>query len=1559
MISTYKQFMAIGFNGDVTDPLRKIADEMIFGFGTAVDEKCKGIKGLLNLLSIQKEQSKGLGISWRIKPVWHYTTADENTAVFADDVYLSIKTGEEVVKMYLRFSMVLSFSDNQWKVIHWHGSKPENVESEKDTWGLETWKEKAEALEKEVAERTADLVKKNRELEIETSLERVRAVAMSMRKPEDLLDIVEVLFRELQTLGFRELRNTNINIHDDDKRSFLNYDYSAKGKSITPFSYDAHPVIKKLVKKVRSNPDAFTTSFLKGKELTDFKNFREKNGEKTDAQLKKADAIYYYFHSTGTGAIGISNLKPASPEQIEILKRFRNVFGLAYKRYEDITKAEAQAREAQIEAALEKVRASMMAMHQSEELPTVMTVIADQMIQLGIRIDAVTFMPVSSEKDLNFWSATTAKTYPVRITVPYINHPLFNIIHEGIIKGIDFTTFLLSEEDVQRWWKQFYEQSNVGPSVAPERKAYIESTGGYASSMAFRKYSTLNIVNYAGIPFSEEENSILIRFANVFEQSYTRFLDLQKAEAQAREAQIEAALEKVRSRSLAMHKSEELIEVVNAVFERFTELGIEHDTAIINTTSEGTLETTLWIATKGQKYANSIFLPYIDHSITKDIWSAYEAGEEALCKRYSFEEKNEWFKIAFEVSGFKYIPEERKNYLLGVKDYAISIVFGKNLSMQVISFSGHILELSELEVLKRFTKVFDQAYTRFLDLQKAEAQAREAQIEASLERVRSKTMAMHSSKDVGESVAALFDELTTLGVLTAIDRCGIGIMQPNEKMEVWTAEKTETTELTIGLLDMKQHPLLKSVYQNWSDKRETFQYILEGEDKTNYYEAIRNQADYEIRKDYFSAYEKIVHTDFFFKEGCLYVFSHNEFTKEASSIFIRFVNVFGQTYTRFLDLQKAEAQAREAQIEASLERVRAKAMAMHSSKDLAETIHAFYSELVSMNLTPRRCGLGLINKETHEAELSSMNTTEDGVSVEVIGKFVLADHPVLEGIYNHWLEQKEYHPVLRGNEIKEYYQLLRKQMAFPDYPSDAVQYGYFFYFEEGGVYAWTEKPLEEDELKIYRRFTSVLSLTYKRYKDLKDAEARAKEAVRQASLDRVRAEIASMRTVNDLDRITPLIWRELTTLGIPFVRCGVFIMDESEEQIQTYLSTPDGRAIAAFKLPYESTDSLAEAVANWRERKMYATHWVERDFYTQADTLLQQGAITSREQYLNTIPKEGIHLHFLPFLQGMLYVGNTSPLKRDDLQLVQSLADAFSTAYARYEDFNKLEAAKKQVENTLSDLKQAQQQLVQSEKMASLGELTAGIAHEIQNPLNFVNNFSEVSNELMDELIKELAVGSKQSADELMTDIKQNLEKINFHGKRAGDIVKSMLQHSRKSTGQKELTDINVLCDEYLRLAYHGLRAKDKSFNAKFEMDFDPALPKLNVVPQDIGRVILNLITNAFYAVNARANNYQPTTTNKPYTPTVTVSTKKAGDTIEISVSDNGPGIPDSIKEKIFQPFFTTKPTGQGTGLGLSLSYDIVKAHGGEIKVETQVDEGNPDSFGKGEGTAFIVLLPK
>ncbi|MBE7169228.1 MAG: hypothetical protein INR73_01465 [Williamsia sp.] len=312
--------------------------------------------------------------------------------------------------------------------------------------------------------------------------------------------------------------------------------------------------------------------------------------------------------------------------------------------------------------------------------------------------------------------------------------------------------------------------------------------------------------------------------------------------------------------------------------------------------------------------------------------------------------------------------------------------------------------------------------------------------------------------------------------------------------------------------------------------------------------------------------------------------------------------------------------------------------------------------------------------------------------------------------------------------------------------------------------------------------------------------------------------------------------------------------------------------------------------------------------------------------------------------KGLLHENAQQALERE--RLLREKEEERSQLITRQNELLEQQVRERTAElsQSLAELKQTQSQLIQSEKLASLGELTAGIAHEIQNPLNFVNNFSEVSVELIDEMQTELDAGNREEVEAIAGDIKQNLEKIHHHGKRADAIVKNMLQHSRNNSGERQLTDINTLADEYLRLSYHGLRAKDKSFNASLTTSFQPGLPQASIIPQDMGRVLLNLFNNAFYAVNQKSK-----TAPADYKPEVIVATAAIEKQIQISIKDNGTGIPESIKEKILQPFFTTKPTGEGTGLGLSLSYDIVvKGHGGTLRINSK----------EGAYSEFIITLP-
>jgi signal transduction histidine kinase len=465
----------------------------------------------------------------------------------------------------------------------------------------------------------------------------------------------------------------------------------------------------------------------------------------------------------------------------------------------------------------------------------------------------------------------------------------------------------------------------------------------------------------------------------------------------------------------------------------------------------------------------------------------------------------------------------------------------------------------------------------------------------------------------------------------------------------------------------------------------------------------------------------------------------------------------------------------------------------------------------------------------------------------------------------------------------------------------------------------------------------------------KELTQKTREIEVEKALEKVRVKALDMRNSSELSETSTILFQQLKELKIDAIRSGVGIFDDENDAIELWVTSISENGKLFFVLDYINTgvhtvfENIIEAR---RSQEPFALTILEgKDLLQYYRTMSTYAGISKKVD--NTLA-EFFYSFF--FSAGTINVITNEALTEEEAAIMLRMAKVFGLLYTRFLDLKKMEEQailiseeKNVLEATLNNLKATQYQLIQSEKMASLGELTAGIAHEIQNPLNFVNNFSEVNRELLEEMNEEIDKGNLDEVKVISKNVIDNEEKINHHGKRADAIVKGMLQHSRSSSSVKEPTDINALCEEYLRLAYHGIRAKDKSFNAVIKTDFDIDIGKINIIPQDIGRVILNLINNAFYAVTERKKQE-----GAGYEPTVFVSTRKQDDKIEIRIKDNGNGIPQKVIDKIFQPFFTTKPTGQGTGLGLSLSYDIVKAHGGELKVETK----------ENKGSEFIIQLP-
>ena len=1225
----------------------------------------------------------------------------------------------------------------------------------------------------ELEQKRSAVEAQNRELEIEKALEKVRSSALAMKQPADMLDVCRIISEQLTVLKLNDIRNVQTAIFDEPKAIYQNYEYYRLHDRalITRVDYTNHPVQVAFANQMLKGQGEFFTTSLDGAKLKEWIEHQKTTPQFVDSFLSGASSLNYYWYSLGPIAFGISTYTPLNEESLQIVKRFRNVFELSYRRFLDIELAIAQAREAKIETALERVRARTMAMQKSDELPETSRVLFQQMKELGEPAEQLSIGVVREEEKIVEISATLHGDVLQKIFWHSTDEPyVMNKIYNGWKAQQKTLVIELKGKELNAYNK--YRNELTGSEMFPTD---LSNENRRIIYVAFFSRGVLALGTNE--PRPQESLQLLERFASVFDLTYTRFNDLKQAEAQAREAKIEVALERVRSKAMAMHKSEDLNPAVATVFEELEKLNLGMLRCGIGILNKENRSVDAWITSKSDQGTTV----QISGDEPMDIHPLLQGAFDAWIKQqdFSYVLQGEDMIRYYKATGLGNVRLPESQLILSEDEL-------KQQHYHLATFqAGGLFAFRETEfpeeakkVMKRFANVFDLTYKRFLDLQKAEAQAREAKIESALERVRSRTMAMHNSQDVADTVATMFDELVKLGIKTL--RCGIGIMQEKEQMEVWTAKPDSTgkADLVIGRLDMSRHALLRGAYKGWKNKDEGFSYELKGDDLADYFNVINNHPDYPVKYEISSLPSRIFHHDFYFPQGTLFVFSLEQLTAETSQVFKRFSGVFGQTYRRYLDLKNAEAQAREAQIETGLERVRSRTLAMQSSDELAETAAVVFRQLIGLGIEPNRLYIAIIKDESGDLEF--WITDEDGNKVSTQYIVNVNRNISIKKMYEGWKAKKKAITIdMQGKELEDWLSYWNKEFHIPfkQGPQQKRRVQNIAYFAKGFIAIASPDDQPGETVSLLERFASVFNLTFTRFNDLKLAEAQAEQA----------------------------------------------------------------------------------------------------------------------------------HL-----------------------------------------DLIKLQTEKKRAEDALAELKTTQAQLIQSEKMASLGELTAGIAHEIQNPLNFVNNFSEVSSELLDEMKIELDKEDAGEAKAIANDVKQNLEKILLHGKRADAIVKGMLQHSRTSSGQKELTDINLLADEYLRLAYHGLRAKDKSFNAKFETDLDETIEKMNVVPQEIGRVILNLINNAFYAVSEKKKSvFTEAPADKQYEPAVTVSTKKLGDKISVRIRDNGDGIPQKVLDKIFQPFFTTKPTGQGTGLGLSLSYDIIKAHGGKIMVETK----------EGEGTEFSILL--
>jgi signal transduction histidine kinase len=1492
-----------------------------------------------------------------------------------------------------------------------------------------------------------------REAKIETALERVRSRTMAMQHSDELIETSEMMFEQIKNLDI-ELWSCGFSLWYDDDSYFMGYNTGPDGKMGNPLKIPlTEDVFFTTIRDAKRRGDDFLVFESKGESLEETYSYMDTLpvvGEfmrgivAAGAELPKYQVTHCGFFSHGhLMFIALEH----NPEAIDIFKRFTKVFEQTYTRFLDLQKAEAQAREAQIEVAVERVRAKALAMHKSTEILQVAITLKEQME--GLNLSGVTAATIYLEHDDNkirVWDITELKesengpqlssdfTFRLEDTDPDLwVRRVWNAREKYSVIEMSGNDFIKCE----KWIREFDETTadNYREFI---RAAKIEHT--WHPTVQLEK-GKLNL-DFT-VPPPLEMEFILPKMGAAFDLAYRRFLDLQKAERQTREAQIEASLERVRAKAMSMQNSDELDEVLSVLCEQFDVLGIlpmsTHMTVFNFSNNTFTFRET-------GKYGDRSFGEQTVDLDAMDTWKEtvdkWRADEATAVNKLHFPKETlpEVWEVFHE--SFASMPEESRitpdDYPDGIYHTAGKHPFGYIGMNQIRPATGE-----EEEIVIKFANEFGRAYQRFLDLQKAEAQAREAKIETALEKIRSRTMAMQKGEELQEVAVLLYKELIALGVTNFVT-CGyVEVNEDIRRQHTWV---TAPGGDTMGLfhLPLTGDATFDARYAAWKKQQPVFHQSVAGQVRSDHLEyAITTFNSKEAEEMVRSQFpDPTVFYCFNFSHGYLHLVGGSLLEKEEENLLARFTKVFEQTYTRFLDLQKAEEQAREAKIEMSLEKIRSRTMGMQSSDELPEVANMLFLEVQELGIPAWSCGYCIL---TEDRRASTCIMSSEGT----IQKPFLLPHSG-EPSFEEWDDfvhgdQTFFTQELKGEPIESHYNFMKSLpqlkpvfqdlvdagLSLPDY-----QINHLCKFSHGFLLfiTYEEVPGSHD---IFKRFTSVFDQTYTRFLDLKKSEQRAREAEVDLSLERVRSQVTAMQASSDLFDIVVNMRKEFVSLG--YTADYFWHMRWLPDVYEMSMTSEDGNRLGmVINVPKFVHDQIP-GLAEWEKgsESTYVLALNAEEAWDYIDNMNKHGDYEVADP--NAPAKEDIeHIGGLTFIIartshgeiGYSLPGMVPNPPKDAIDTLVRLAGVFDLAYKRFEDLQESEQQARlileerdRLEITLKELHATQDQLIQQEKLASLGQLTAGIAHEIKNPLNFVNNFSEVSVELIEEAREEVrrvtevrserretedrgpgsekekslrqpTEGKDPSADgeqgddaisakdettslllEILDDIEANLRKIHEHGSRADGIVKSMLQHSRGGDGKMEPTPLNPIIKEYVNLAFHGMRAGKEPINVDIDLQLDENVGEVPLVAEDFSRVILNLTNNAFDAMRdkqgaghkvqgasgPKAEEKSPFEGGKDgeagqgddaelkYSPKLSIRTKSDSGKVLIEIEDNGPGIPDDIKDKIMQPFFTTKKGTQGTGLGLSITNDIIKAHGGRMDVSST----------PGEGSTFTIHLEK
>ena len=1515
-----------------------------------------------------------------------------------------------------------------------------------------------------------------RESQIEAALERVRSRSLAMHKTDELQDVMRVVAEELKNTGvILDTGGAVICTYFQDSKDVIHW---------TATDDPAHPSIPYMIpyfedelfdeawaSKNRGDDyfakefsyDVKNAFFNHAFEHSDYRQLPEEY-KKIILESKSHGLAWTWSENS---AIMIPSLHGDLPseEEKKILVRFAKVFEQSFIRFLDLKKSEEQAKEAKIQLALERVRAKTMAMKTQSDLLDIIELFGQQLNAVDIKFGNVTFIEgaITKTRDWDLWShAPDAEIPTQKILIPYIEDPHFKKTAEAVEQfertgqTVHVKSFTKSEKDsfVPHFVKHIPEH------VTEDFIEILYDAPGEIIVDAFFEEITVSLVKWDDEPYSEGELAIFERFAKEFRQTYIRYLDIKKAEEQAREAKIEAALERVRARSMGMHKSDDLIDVVREIGKGIHELGIQLHYSQIYTDYTYDLKTGLniWVDVEGRDYLEKFHLPYIDHSITLNYYNALNEGLDYFSDRFSKAGKDSYFKLLFKYSDLKRIPKKRKELILNASGWTRFTVILTEAALNFGRYSLDEFTDEDHEIFIRFAKVFGQAYTRFLDLKKAEEQAKEAQVEAALERVRSRSLAMHKTDELQNVVRVVAEELKNTGVI--LDTGGAVIctyFQDSKDVIHWTATDDQSHPSVPYLLPYFKDQLFDEAWESKSRGDDFFAKEFSYDVKNAFFNHAFEHSDYRQLPD---AYKKIILESK--SHGLAWAWAENSAImipsiqgdlppEEEKKILIRFAKVFEQSFIRFLDLQKSEAQAREAQINLAVERVRARALAMFGSEEILDVVNTLKKEIMGLEIpdvTSASIHLREPDGRYRVWDLTSVEDGDKGLDISLDVSYRMEDtHPDFF-MREIWANEENYFVVVQeGDRMDHTVDWLQKN-GHEDYAKEfetflretSLERAYHptVPLEKGRMSLDTLNEPTPEVKSVLKKMAGAFDLAYKRFEDLKKAEAQTREAQIEAALERARAQSMMMQHSDEISSISKAFHEQLILLDIPSEFSYVWLPDESDQTHQFWASWSEAKAgekiLQSKQITYpldRSEPYTAACFAAWADPDVILEEFIpSRDiagFFDVWEELLS-GANKLNAEFF----PEGIYYSEAYMRYGCFGINIRRKLTSEEKNILKRFSKEFERAYTRFLDLQKAEnqallirKERDRLEIALNKLHATQDQLVQQEKLASLGQLTAGIAHEIKNPLNFVNNFSDLSLELVEEIREEVrrmtegrGRGSEKenppllprrdpdgkresdpSADgeargvsdeasnhdlilEILEDIETNLKTIHKHGSRADSIVKSMLEHSRGGTGKIEPTDLNALIKEYVNLSFHGMCAGKDPINVDIDLQLDENVGEIPLVAEDFSRVILNLTNNAFDAMreklsapsvsdsraSEKAKGKRQKSLRQPaegagvpdgtevgddtelgYHPKLTIRTHRDENTVTIEIEDNGPGIPEEMKDKILQPFFTTKKGTQGTGLGLSITNDIVKAHGGALNVSTKA----------GKGTTFTLELPK